>query len=259
MAFVEAGGHRLEYEWVGLGAVEAPVVVMLHQGLGSLALWRDFPKAVHEATGLRVLVYSRWGYGRSDPVKAFPHGRDWMHRGAKPELAELLQALGVAKPVLLGHSDGASVALLYAGLGVAPAALGVVAMAPHVFLEKESIVSLAKARVAYEEGDLKAKLARFHDDVDSAFYGWNVTWLAPALRDWSIVAEMAGIRCPVTLVQGESDEYGTPAQLEAIKAATGGRAEILLLENCGHSPHVDRRAQVLGAIKRHLAEIEVAA
>ncbi len=259
MAFVEAGGHRLEYEWVGAGAAAAPVIVMLHQGLGSLELWRDFPKAVHEATGLRVLVYSRWGYGRSEAVTDVPHGADWMHRGARPELADLLAALGVAKPVLLGHSDGASVALLYAALGVAPAALGVIAMAPHVFLEKESIVSLAKARVSYEEGDLRAKLARFHADVDGAFYGWNVTWLAPALRGWTIEAELGGIQCPVTLVQGVADEYGTPAQLAAIRRKTGGKAEIALLENCGHSPHIDQRAAVLGAIRRHLAAVKVPA
>ncbi|MCW5772847.1 MAG: alpha/beta hydrolase [Rhodospirillaceae bacterium] len=259
MSFVEAGGHRLEYEWVGLGAVGAPVIVLLHQGLGSLSLWRDFPKAVHDATGLRVLLYSRWGYGKSDPVTSFPHGGDWMHRGAEVELSGLLTALGVERPILLGHSDGGSIALLYAARHVAPAALGVVAIAPHVMLEKESIVSLAKARVAYEEGDLKAKLGRFHDHVDSAFYGWNVTWLMPGLRQWSIEAELAGIACPLIVIQGEGDEYGTPAQLESIKRHTGGKAEIVLLRDCGHSPHIEQRAAVLGAVKRLVAQIEVPA
>jgi pimeloyl-ACP methyl ester carboxylesterase len=258
MAFVEAGGHRLEYEWIGLGAVEAPVVVMLHQGLGSMGLWRDFPKAVHEATGLRVLIYSRWGYGKSEPLKSFPRTARWMHEGAE-ELRELLLALGIARPLLLGHSDGASIALLHAAHRLEPAALGVLAMAPHVFLEREGMVSMAKARVAYEEGELRAKLARFHDDVDSAFYGWNVTWLAPAMRGWNIEAEMAGIACPVMLVQGVSDEYGTPAQLESVKKHTGGRAEIVLLENCGHSPHIDQRAAVLGAVKRLVAQAKVSA
>lgn len=257
MQLVNAGGHRIEYEWVGLGTVSAPVIVMLHQGLGSVALWRDFPKAVHEATGLRVLVYSRWGYGKSDPVAHLPHGADFMHRGAEPELADLLEALGVERPILLGHSDGGSIALIYAGRSVAPAPLGVIALAPHVFLEKESIVSLAKARVAFEEGDLKEKLARFHDHVESAFYGWNVTWLLPELHGWTIEAELAGIRCPLLVIQGEGDEYGTKAQLESIERHTGGRAETMLLSNCGHSPHIDQRAAVLGAIKRHLAEIEV--
>jgi pimeloyl-ACP methyl ester carboxylesterase len=258
MAFIEAAGHRLEYEWTGLGEAGAPVIVLLHQGLGSMGLWRDFPRHVHEAAGLRVLAYSRWGYGKSDPVKMFPHGARWMHDGAA-ELAALLAALGVSRPVLLGHSDGATVALLYAGLRHAPPALGVLAMAPHVFLERESIVSLAKARVAYEEGELRRKLARFHDDADSAFYGWNVTWLMPSMRGWNVEAELGGIACPVVLVQGVADEYGTPAQLESIAKHTGGRAEIALLENCGHSPHIDRRAAVLGALKRLLARIKVAA
>jgi pimeloyl-ACP methyl ester carboxylesterase len=263
MAFVNAAGHRLEYEWIGLGDAEAPVVVMLHQGLGSMGLWRDFPKNVHEATGLRVLNYSRWGYGKSDPVKAFPRSARWMHEGAD-ELADLLAALGVSRPVLFGHSDGASIALLYAAHRHAPAALGVIAMAPHVFLERESIVSIAKARVAYEEGDLRTKLGRMHADPDSAFYGWNVTWLAPSMRGWNIEAEMAGIQCRVTLIQGVSDEYGTPAQLESVKKhmdgrAGAGRADIVLLENCGHSPHIDQKGAVLGAVKRHLAAIGVPA
>jgi pimeloyl-ACP methyl ester carboxylesterase len=258
MAFVEAAGHRLEFEWTGLGDAGAPVIVLLHQGLGSLELWRDFPRHVHEATGLRVLAYSRWGYGKSDPVTRFPRALRWMHEGAD-ELAALLAALGVSHPVLLGHSDGATIALLHAAHRMAPPALGVLAMAPHVFLEREGIVSIAKARAAYEEGELRQKLARFHADVDSAFYGWNVTWLAPEIRGWNVEAELAGIACPVMLVQGVSDEYGTPAQLESIKARTGGRAEIALLENCGHSPHIDQRSAVLGALKRLLAKVKVSA
>jgi pimeloyl-ACP methyl ester carboxylesterase len=259
MALVAAGGHSIEYEWVGFGEAGAPVIVMLHQGLGSVALWRDFPTAVHEATGLRVLVYSRWGYGKSEPIGEFPHGADYMRREAVSELPDLLRALGVDKPVLFGHSDGGSIALVYAGRRVAPEPLGVLCMAPHVMLEKESIVSLAKARVAYEEGDLKAKLAKFHDHVDSAFYGWNVTWLQPGMRAWSIENELAGIACPLIVIQGEGDEYGTPAQLDSIKQRSGGKAEIVLLKNCGHSPHSDQRAAVLGAMKRLLAQIKVPA
>lgn len=256
--FVEAAGHRLEYDWTGLGAADAPVVVLLHQGLGSMGLWRDFPRHVHEATGLRVLAYSRWGYGQSDPLRMFPRSARWMHEGAE-ELAALLAALGVARPVLFGHSDGATIALLYAAQRLAPPALGVLAMAPHVFLEREGIVSMAKARAAYEEGELRQKLARFHADVDSAFYGWNVTWLMPSMRGWNVEAELGGIACPVALVQGVSDEYGTPAQLESIKVHTGGRAEIALLENCGHSPHIDQPGAVLGALKRLLAKVKVPA
>jgi pimeloyl-ACP methyl ester carboxylesterase len=250
MPFVVAGGHRLEYEWTGLGDAAAPAIVLLHQGLGSLALWREFPRAVHEATGLRVLTYSRWGYGKSEPVKQLPRGKRWMHEGALTELPELLAALGVARPILVGHSDGATIALLYAAHRAAPAALGVLAMAPHVILEKESIVSLAKARLAYEEGDLRGKLARFHDDVDGAFYQWNVTWLMPELRDWSIVDELAGIACPTVLIQGEGDEYGTPEQIHLVARQVGPLAETHLLKNCGHSPHLERPALVLTALQR---------
>lgn len=256
MAFVEAAGHRLEYEWTGPAEAGAPAIVLLHQGLGSLSLWRDFPRHLHEATGLRVLAYSRWGYGNSDPVRSFPRSPRWMHEGAE-ELAALLAALGVARPILFGHSDGATIALLHAAHRMAPKALAVVAMAPHVFLEREGILSIAKARVAYEEGELREKLARFHADVDSAFYNWNVTWLAPAMRGWNIEAELAGIDCPLLLVQGVSDEYGTPAQLDSIKRHTGGKAEIVLLENCGHSPHIDQRVAVLNAVKRLAAAVRV--
>lgn len=256
--FAEAAGHRLEYEWTGLGDAGAPVIVLLHQGLGSLGLWRDFPGHVHAATGLRVLAYSRRGYGKSDPVKSFPRAARWMHEGAE-ELAALLEALGVARPILFGHSDGATIALLHAAHRMQPLALGVLAMAPHVFLEREGIVSMARARVAYEEGELREKLARVHADADSAFYGWNVTWLAPAMRGWNVEVELSGIQCPVALVQGVADEYGTAAQLESIARNTGGRAETALLENCGHSPHIDQRGAVLGALMRLLARVKVAA
>ena len=250
MPFVVAGGHRLEYEWTGIGDAGAPAIVLLHQGLGSLALWRDFPKSVHEATGLRVLAYSRWGYGKSEPVTQFPRSARWMHEGALEELPALLTALGVSRPILASHSDGATIALLYAAHRAAPEALGVLAMAPHVILEKESVVSLAKARLAYEEGDLRSKLSRFHDDVDSAFYQWNVTWLMPELRRWSIVEEMAGIACPVTLIQGEGDEYGTPEQIHLVARQIGPLGETHLLKNCGHSPHLEQPALVLSALQR---------
>ena len=249
MPFAVAGGHRLEYAWTGMAEAGAPIIVLLHQGLGALSMWRDWPEAVHGATGLRVLAYSRRGYGRSEPVATIPRSARWMHEGAD-ELAALLAALGVARPILVGHSDGASIALLYAAHRLAPGALGVLAMAPHAILEKESIVSLARARVSFEEGELRAKLAKFHADVDGAFYQWNVTWLMPALRSWSIVDEMAGIACPTVLIQGDADEYGTPRQVDLIDRAMGGRAEVLVLKACGHTPHVERRAEVLAALER---------
>ncbi len=259
MPFIQAGGHRLEYEWAGIGAADAPVIVMLHEGLGSVALWRDFPRQVHQATGLRVLVYSRWGYGKSEPITEFPHGTDYMHREALAALPDLLRGLGIEKPLLLGHSDGGSIALIYAARRIAPEPVGLICMAAHVFVERISTISIAKARVAFEEGDLRDKLAKFHDDVGSAFYGWNTTWLLPAFAKWNIETEVEHIRCPILAIQGKGDEYGTPKQLESIKRHSRGKVELVLLPQCGHSPHRDQRAATLAAIKRHAAQFRMAA
>lgn len=260
MPFVTAGGRRLEYEWVGAPdgdggrAGSSPAIVMLHEGLGSVALWRDFPAAVAAAAKLPVLAYSRWGYGKSEPIPHGPRPPDYMTPEGREVLPELLTRLGVARPILLGHSDGGSIALIHAGSGAAPAPLGVVTMAAHVFVETVSTISIAKARVAYEESDLRQKLARFHDDVDGAFYSWNCTWLLPDfIRGFNIEADVARIRCPITAIQGEQDEYGTAKQLEAIRERSGGRAEIVPIPNCRHSPHRDQTAATLAAIRRHAA------
>jgi len=265
MPFVAAGGHRLEYEWAGAAPArerggDAPVIVMLHEGLGSVALWRDFPAAVHAATGLPVLVYSRWGYGKSEPIAQGPRPVDYMNPEGRAVLPELLATLGVARPILLGHSDGGSIALIHAGSGVAPQPIGVITMAAHVFVETVSTISIAKARVAYEESDLRAKLARFHDDVDGAFYSWNCTWLLPDfIRGFNIEADVSRARCPITAIQGAEDEYGTTKQLDSIREKSQGRAEIVLLPQCRHSPHRDQREATLGAIKRHVERVLAAA
>jgi pimeloyl-ACP methyl ester carboxylesterase len=259
MSWIEAGGHRLEYQWFGSGDANAPALVLLHEGLGSVAAWRDFPEVLARETGLRVLAYSRWGYGKSEPIRTFPHGPDYMHREALQALPDVLRRLQVDKPILLGHSDGASIALIYAANRIAPAPLGVIAIAPHVFIERISTISIARARLAYEESDLRERIAKFHDDVDSAFYGWNTTWLLPPLAHWNIEHEIERIRCPITVIQGEGDEYGTPKQLESIKRHSGGKAELVLLPDCGHSPHREQRAATLAAIARHIAALEVAA
>ena len=255
MPFISAGGRRLEYEWVGDGAraADAPALVMLHEGLGSVALWRDFPAAVAAATGLPVLVYSRWGYGKSEPIPQGPRPPDYMTPEGRAVLPELLTRLGVARPILLGHSDGGSIALIQAGSGVAPRPLGVITMAAHVFVETVSTISIAKARVAYEESDLRAKLARFHDDVDGAFYSWNCTWLLPDfIRGFNIEADVARMSCPLTAMQGAEDEYGTQKQLDSIRARSRGRAEIVPIPNCRHSPHRDQKEATLAAIRRHV-------
>ena len=250
MDFIQAGGHRLEYRWIrprAPAANELPVLVFLHEGLGSVALWKRFPDAVAAATGCSALVYSRYGYGKSDRLRE-PRPVDYMHREALEVLPELLDALGVRRPVLIGHSDGASIALIHAGAGKREVR-GVVAMAPHVFVEDVSITSIAAAKVTFETTDLPARLGRYHDDVASTFWGWNDIWLHPDFRAWNIESYLPGIRCPVLLIQGEDDEYGTLAQVEAVERQVRGGARILKLKQCRHSPHVDQAEATLRAIE----------
>jgi pimeloyl-ACP methyl ester carboxylesterase len=238
---------RIEYEWVGGSGGEAPVMVFLHEGLGSVAMWRDFPARLCDAAGVRGLVYSRPGYGRSTPRA--PQERwapDFMHRQARELLPALLAELGVQRPWLLGHSDGGSITLLYAA--AFPHALrGAIVLAPHIMVEEISVTSIQKAREAYLQTDLRQRLARYHDDPDSAFFGWNDIWLAPAFRDWSIEAEIAAIRCPLLAIQGLGDEYGTLEQVHGI-ARRVPQTELLELPHCGHSPHKDQPQAVIEAV-----------
>ena len=254
MAFVEAGGSRLEYEWVGVGPADGPTVVMLHEGLGSVAMWRDFPAQVARATGLRVLVYSRRGYGRSDALTRadLPLPVDYMHREAQDALPDLLRRLDVRRPLLFGHSDGASIALIYAGSGLEPAADSVIVMAPHVLVEPCTILSIARARVLWEETDLRGRLARYHDDPDGAFFAWNLSWMMPEFRQWNIEEYLPRIRVPVTVIQGLDDEYGSPLQPQAVERRVGGPVDTVMLPGCRHSPHRDRPEETLAAIVRHI-------
>jgi pimeloyl-ACP methyl ester carboxylesterase len=228
---------RLEYAWVGAAASTQPPIVFLHEGLGSVSMWRDFPARLCNEHGWRGLVYSRYGYGRSSPKPAAERWpTDFMHAQAHEVLPALFQALGVHRPWLFGHSDGATIALLYAArFDVA----GVVAVAPHVFVEDLSIASIERARHAYVSTDLRQRLARHHADPDSAFRGWNDIWLDPAFRDWNIEAELDTISAPVLAVQGEDDEYGTLEQIRAI-ARRLPKTRLLVLPKCGHSPHRDQ-------------------
>ena len=252
MPFVAAGGHRLEYAWSGAEHAAPPAVVMLHEGLGSLALWKDFPRRLAAATARRVLTYSRYGYGRSDPI-AGPRGVDFMHVEALEALPQLLDALGVREPVLFGHSDGASIALIHAArAGRAVAA--VVALAPHVFVERYGLDSIAAARRAYLDGGLRARLARHHGDVDSAFWGWNDIWLHPDFVAWNIEALLPQIACPVLAIQGLDDEYGTIEQIDRLERGVAHLRRVELGQ-CGHSPHRDQAAAVLAATARFLAEL----
>jgi pimeloyl-ACP methyl ester carboxylesterase len=250
-SFVRAGGHRLEVERIG-GDAGRPTLVFLHEGLGSVSMWREFPAWVAAATDCPVVVYSRYGYGASDVLEA-PFAVDYMHREALETLAELLVELGIERPILVGHSDGASIALIYAGSRAGPR--GLVALAPHVFVEDISVKSIAEAKVDFETTELPEKLARHHADARRSFYGWNEIWLHPDFRRWNIEAFLPGIRCPVLALQGAEDEYGTMAQVEAIARQVGGACEIVMIEGCGHSPHRDRPGETLAAISRFVAAL----
>ena len=236
---------QVEYQWIAPERTQAPLVVFLHEGLGSLAMWKDFPQRLCADGGFRGLVFSRPGYGRSTPRAADERwGVDFMHRQAEEVLPALLQALGVSEaPWLFGHSDGASIALLYAARFPERVA-GLVLLAPHIFVEDVTIANIEQARAAYETTDLPGKLARYHDDPDSAFWGWNRIWLDPAFRGWSIVADITAVRAPVLAVQGLDDEYGTLAQIRGIAERVPG-TRLLELPACAHSPHRDRPGDVI--------------
>lgn len=247
---LEWGGRpvRIEVQWVGSAQADAPVLVFLHEGLGSVAMWRDFPALLCQRVGARGLVYSRPGYGRSTPRPADERWQpDFMHRQAREVLPALLQALQVDQPAwLFGHSDGGSIALLYAA-AFPQAVRGAIVLAPHILVEDVSISSIEQARQAYLSTDLPQRLGRYHDDPDSAFWGWNRIWLDPAFRAWSIEREIEAIRCPLLAVQGLDDEYGTLEQIRGI-ARRVPRTRLLELPACGHSPHKDQPQQVIAAV-----------
>ena len=255
--------YLLEYEWIAPERAAAPLHVFLHEGLGSVAMWRDWPRQLCDAGGFRGLVYSRPGYGNSTPR---PRAEKWpvnfMHAQARDVLPALLQGVGIDTsrdpPWLIGHSDGASIALIYAAAFPERVA-GLVVLAPHLFVEDEAIRSIERARVAYlattdtQGTGLKVKLARYHSDPDSAFWGWNDIWLDPAFRGWNIEDQLPAITQPVLAVQGEDDEYGTMAQLDSI-AKHVADAHLLKLEACGHSPHRDQPQRVIQATLDFIAQ-----
>jgi pimeloyl-ACP methyl ester carboxylesterase len=250
---------HIEHAWVGPAGTpgdDTPLVVFLHEGLGSLSAWRDFPARLCAALGARGLVYSRPGYGASTPRPAGERWEpDFMHRQAHEVLPALLQALGIdaatARPWLFGHSDGGSIALLYAAR-FDDALAGAIVLAPHILVEEFGLRSIRRARSAYVEGDLKPRLARHHADPDSAFFGWNDAWLDPAFTRWSIEGEIGSIRCPVLAVQGLDDEYGTLEQVRGIARRVPG-TQLLELPHCGHSPQRDQPDALIEAVKRFVA------
>jgi pimeloyl-ACP methyl ester carboxylesterase len=231
----------------------APTLVFLHEGLGSVAMWRNFPQRLCNAAGVHGIVYSRPGYGRSTPRDHSERwGLDFMHRQAHELLPALLQELQIDcdthPPWLLGHSDGGSIALLYAARFPRRVS-GLVVMAPHVFVEEVALASIQQARHHYERTDWRQRLARYHDDPDSAFWGWNDIWLHPPFAHWNIEAEITGIACPLLAIQGLDDEYGTLEQVHAI-ARKVPQAELVELPQCGHAPHRDQALRVIDEVTR---------
>ncbi len=249
MPFVEVDGRALEYEWVGDGA---PTLVFLHEGLGSIGQWRDFPQRVARATGCAALVYARYGHGQSDVLQE-PRTPAYMHDEARRSLPELLAKLRIIAPVLVGHSDGASIALIHAGAG--HAVRGLVLEAPHVFVEEYGLEGIRVATRAFEGTDLRQRLGRYHSDAEAMFRGWSDIWLSPAFRGWNIEACLSGIRCPVLAIQGVNDEYGTMAQLDTIARQVRGPCELVKLVDCGHAPHRDQPDVTLAAVQRLVAGV----
>ncbi len=248
-------GGQIEYRFAHPAHARGPDLVMLHEGLGSASMWRDFPEQLAQATGCRTLVYSRFGYGRSAPLAA-PRGVEYMHEEARIWLPAILERLQIRRPVLFGHSDGGSIALIHAARPQSEVA-GIVVLAPHVKVEQLTVDGIEAAKSAYTDSDLRSRLSRHHADVDAAFWGWNRIWLDPAFRSWNIEALLPSIRCPILAIQGEDDEYGTMEQIRSIGRAAHS-ARLVSLPACGHSPHRDQAQAVLAAARDFIATVAAA-
>ncbi len=255
MTHTEILGQRLECEWFGRRRASVPTLVLLHEGLGSIGMWGDFPVRLGEATDLPVFAYSRLGYGSSDALTD-GFGVDYMHREAFEILPAILETQSIERAILVGHSDGASISLLYAGGVSDHRAAGLVLEAPHVFVEDISVTGIEGARKGYRQGRLRAALRRYHGaNTDSVFWAWNNIWLDPAFRAWNIESYLPAIDVPVQVIQGRDDAYGSLLQIDAVEAQCAGPVETLILDDCGHSPHRDRVDLVLDAVARFAREL----
>lgn len=256
VTFLRAGGVRLEYQWLGPQPSETPTLVFLHEGLGSVSLWRDFPEQLAQKTGCGALVYSRAGYGNSDPV-ALPRPIRFMHDEADV-LTEILQRCNIRDVILVGHSDGASIALIHAGRSNTGRVRGLVLEAPHVFTEPAGLQSIARMADIYRTTDLKRRLERHHGaNTEIAFWGWNQVWLHPEFSAWNIEGFLPTIRVPILIIQGEQDEYGTVRQVKAIQQQVLGPVEVLLIPECGHVPHREHRELVLSTMTNFVRRLIV--
>ena len=240
--FLNIQGRELEVQRLGEADARKPAIVFLHEGLGSISMWRDFPRNLAERAGCPAIVYSRYGYGNSELFQG-ERQVGYLHDEARRDLPQLLDALDITTPILFGHSDGASIALIYAGTNHPAKAL--ILLAPHVFVEELTIKNIAAVKLAFESTDMPEKLARYHQNPQSVFGSWNSTWLHPDFRSWNIEEFLPQITCPVLAIQGLDDPYGTLAQLDAIERGVPARVERVHLDNCRHSPHRDHPGRVL--------------
>ena len=249
--FLELGQMRLEYRMIGPRPDAAPTLILLHQGLGCVAGWGSFVEALAAATGTGVFVYSRAGYGSSSRVK-LPRPVSFMHEEALDVLARVLDAIGFRRGLLVGHSDGASIAAIYAGSVQDHRVRGLVLMAPHFFAEETGIAEIARTKTAFESGPLRAKLARWHADPDNAFHAWCGPWLNPEFRKWELGDELAHIRVPILIVQGEDDQYGTLRQIEVAQEECYCPVEVALLADTRHAPHREAPEATLRATSQFI-------
>ena len=249
-----ADGKSLEWATFGDAPGENPVIVMLHEGLGCLALWRDFPERVAQATGCPVFAFSRAGYGQSDPAD-LPRPLDYMTREAVDVLPDVLDALGDGPVILFGHSDGATIAAEYAGRVEDYRVRGLILMAPHFFTEEMGLAEIAKAREAFAEGDMKDRMAKYHRDPEATFRGWNDAWLDPGFRAWNVAEVIDYLRIPSLVIQGREDQYGTLAQVEEVETRSYAPVDTAVIDACRHSPHMDQPEKTLAAVAEFTARL----
>lgn len=252
---VKAGGKMLEVACFGPSPSEAATIVLLHEGLGSVAMWKDFPQALSDATGMGVCAYSRAGHGQSE-VADLPRAVDYMTTEAVDVLPDVLDAIGFERGVLMGHSDGATIAAIYAGTVSDMRVRATILMAPHFFTEPMGLAAIAQAKQTFQSTDLPQRLGKYHKDAEHTFKGWNDAWLNPDFEAWDVGDVIDHFRVPTFAIQGRNDEYGTLAQIEEIETRAYAPVDTLILEGCGHSPHIDQRAAVLAGIAEFTTRLE---
>ena len=246
----------LEIAWYGPGPEDAPSLIFLHEGLGSVSMWKKFPQKLSQQTGCGALVYSRFGYGKSDEC-ALPRPLNFMHEEGLDVLPEIIKLCRIQNYILVGHSDGASIALIHAGSESTDKLLGMVNEAPHVFCESLTISSIKKLRENYNTGNLRERLKKHHKDIDMTFNGWANVWLDDEFANWNIESFLPRIKVPQLIIQGNDDEYGTSVQIEAIVRQSVGSVKTCLLENCGHSPHRDQQSKTLQEMTKFVRNLLV--